>query len=284
MGEKTVSWLKWSLGIVLVLVFCVQFSRNAIADSRLKIGDFSALSEQDFTPWRRIHFDDAIPKTVFTKVRWDKIDAIRADAKASMALLARPITVDLNVTPDLCWVWRVENMLETADLNTKNGDDYAARVYIGFKDAGRRPSFFERVTKSIAKKKFGEPVPDYALTYIWDNRHAVGTYQANAYTDRTQIYVVAQGEQHMGRWVGMRRSVLADMKRVFSSHDAFQETSASARLDPVLLAIGSDTDNTGEVVAAGFAHIQFVTADEPCTFPQDVQMLEPGVPGGALDE
>lgn len=274
-GNKFLSTLFGTAGLMLCAT--VSASNQPVSNPEAEIalvGEFSTISNDSFTPWRVINFDDDVPKTVFRKIRWDNFNAIKAEADASMALLARSIEVDLKAQPVLCWAWRVENMLVKADLNTQEGDDYAARVYIGLKDDMHRQSFFERVAKRVAKKKFGGVVPDYALTYIWDNRHPVGTQQANPYTDRTQLFVVAQGPQYMGRWVAARRHVLADVKQIFSQHENFRnKDDALMNLRPILLAIASDGDNTGEKVSAGFAHLHFVAEDAPCRFPVAIPML-----------
>jgi hypothetical protein len=97
-------------------------------------------------------------------------------------------------------------------------------------------------------------VPDAAINYIWDNRHTVGTWQANVYSDRTRMRVQRSGAALAGRWVEERRDVAADFREAFGH--------APARLTG--LALASDTDNTGEEVRAGFADFRFVGRDEAC--------------------
>ena len=53
-----------------------------------------------------------------------------------------------------------------------------------------------------------------------------------------------------------RANVLADVRQAFGT-DPIQAT---------LLAVASDTDNTGETAEAGFADLHFVAADAPCGF------------------
>lgn len=47
---------------------------------------------------------------------WDGVVAVEAVAERSMALLGRPLDVDLEATPQLCWLWRVDAPLATADM------------------------------------------------------------------------------------------------------------------------------------------------------------------------
>jgi hypothetical protein len=52
--------------------------------------------------------------------------------------------------------------------------------------------------------------------------------------------------------------VLADAQRAFGEID----------LSASLLAVATDTDNTGEKARAGFADLHFVGANEACAFDQ----------------
>ncbi len=65
--------------------------------------------------------------------------------------------------------------LQSADMTQKSGDDYAARVYLSFEVAPERLGLGTRMDLGLARSLLGEKVPDAAVNYIWDNRHAVGT-------------------------------------------------------------------------------------------------------------
>lgn len=206
-----------------------------------------------------INFDDDIALTAYRFRQWDGVDSVEATAQQSMALLARPLTVDLQATPVLCWRWRVEAALVDADMQRKAGDDYAARVYVAFSIPAERQSFGLRSKLRLARMIFGDQVPDAALSYVWDNRHPIGTTAPNAYTERTRMIVLRSGNDDAKRWVSERRNVLTDVLA------AFPESDPSA----ASLAVGSDTDNTGESAQAGFADLHFVAADEPCVLPAE---------------
>ncbi len=208
-------------------------------------------------PWRLIQFDKNIPATQYRVREWDGITAIEAVAERSMALLARPVTVDLAVTPMLCWRWRIDAPLITADMDTKAGDDYAARVYLSFKLASSDLSIGTRMKLSLGRALYGPDTPDAALNYVWDNRYPAGTLRWNAYTDRARMAVVESGPDKAGGWVAERRDVQADFTAAFNVQQA-QLTS---------LAIASDTDNTGESAHAGFAEFHFVSRSQACAFP-----------------
>src|SRR5690606_42057432 len=70
-------------------------------------------------PWRVQQLDERIAPTQYALKTWDGVVAVEAVAERSMALLGRPIDIDLAATPHLCWLWRVDAPLATADMTTK---------------------------------------------------------------------------------------------------------------------------------------------------------------------
>jgi len=177
---------------------------------------------------------------------------VRSDASASV--LAAAVRVDPAATPWLRWRWKVSRALSGSDVRTRAGDDYAARVYLSFDVPPGTLGIGTRLALKLARALRGSDVPDAAINYIWDNRHAVGTWQANAYTDRTRMQVLRSGATDAGRWVDERRDVAADFRHAFG-HAPIRVTG---------LAVASDTDNTGEEARAGFADFRFVGKDEAC--------------------
>jgi hypothetical protein len=202
------------------------------------------------------HLNPRFPATEYRQRLWDGVAAVEAMAVRSMALLVRPLAIDLAITPVLCWRWRIDAPLLTADLDGKAGDDYAARVYLSFSVPPAALGLVTRSKLAIARSLWGSSVPDAAINYVWDNRHPVGTLKANAYTDRARLLVLESGGERAGRWVNERRDVTKDFQRAFGELPA-QLTG---------LAIASDTDNTGESARAGFADFHFVARDAACAF------------------
>lgn len=243
------------LGVLRCLLVLLTFASVGSA-AALDVGRFVPGAETPPAPWQVLQLNTQVSPTQYRLRNWDGVMAIEARAEASMALLARPIEVDLSRTPVLCWRWRIDAPLRTADMRTKAGDDYAARVYITF---AIRPDAMDLATRTklrIGRALFGSQLPDAAINYVWDNRQPVGTRQPNAYTDRARMIVLRSGAAEAGAWVTERHDVLADARREFG------DGLAGARQ----LALASDTDNTGESALAGFADLHFVPADAPCRF------------------
>lgn len=207
--------------------------------------------------WQIEHLNSKFPPTEYRQRQWDGVAAVEARAVGSMALLARPLTVDLEKTPILCWRWRIDAPLRNADLASKAGDDYAARVYVSFAIPPAALGLGTRAKLALARSIWGPTVPDAALNYVWDNKHPVGTLQPNAYTNRARMLVLRSGAAEAGGWISERRHLGADFRRTFGDLPG----------RPNGLAIASDTDNTGETARAGFADFHFVAEGAPCAFP-----------------
>ena len=206
------------------------------------------------SPWRVVPLGKRSKPTSYRAANVAGVSAIEARADRSMALLARPIAVDLSETPTLCWRWYVDGPVAKADISRKSGDDYAARVYVAFDMPDAALSAGTRMKLGIARRLFGTAVPDAALNYVWDNRSPVGTARRSPYTDRAQLIVAESGSGRAGSWVSERADVAADFVRAFGKVPA----------KPIQLAIASDTDNTGSVARAAFADLHFVARSAPC--------------------
>lgn len=205
-------------------------------------------------PWQRVLVSKKLTPTAYRVSRIDGITGIEASADNSMALMGREITVDLTKTPVLCWRWRIDAPLKNADMAKKSGDDYAARVYVALRIPPENMSFVTRAKLKLGRTIFGDHVPDGALNYVWDNRYPVGTSKPNAYTDLTRMIVVNSGAAKAGQWVTVRRDLSADIAQYFPDQAA----------KPVLLAVASDTDNTGEKAHAYFADFRLTSRTDQC--------------------
>lgn len=245
----------WMTGAALWgLLTPVALLAQDASSPQQEVGVFTSESAVPPTPWRLVRFKDSVPPTEYRIRTWAGELAIEAHAHASMALLARPIQIDLARTPILCWRWRIDAPIAAANLRKKSGDDYAARVYVAFRLPQESMSWATSSKLALARSLFGAEVPDAALNYVWDNTHPVGTVTPNAYTERAMMVVTRSGAEDAGRWISERRDVLADIRAAFGT----------GSFSPVLMAVASDADDTGSSAHAGFARLRFVAGDETC--------------------
>lgn len=168
--------------------------------------------------------------------------ALRAEAKASVSAVIHRIAAAPGHAPWLAWSWRVDALPAHADMRTKKGDDFAARVYVLFDYDERKLPFFERAKVAAARLIYGDPIPVAALCYVWDNRQPVGHTAWSAYTNRLRMIVLQSGASNLGAWVHERRNVAEDFRAAFGEE-----------APPVAaIVVAADTDNTGDEALSWF--------------------------------
>ena len=216
------------------------------ADSSV-ITPFSAGTPGDAFPalWHRYTLGRPQHLTRYSLVDLDGRVVLKAQANASVSALIHPLRADPKETPWLAWNWRVDHVLAKADILTKAGDDYPARLYVLFDyDVGKLP-FTERIKLAAARLIYGEAVPAAALCYVWDNRQPVGFSTWSAYTKRLRMIVLESGAARTARWVAEERNVAQDFRAAFGEDP------------PAITAVivAADTDNTGEEAVSYFGDI-----------------------------
>jgi len=245
-----------SIGPILLLVpgvLGVTAVRAAEqGDETVALGRF----DRGTAGWSTVPIDRKVPLTRYQLTRRDGIAAIEAHADRSQALFVRDVDVALEQTPVLCWRWRVAEVIARADIRTRKGDDQAARILVGLTLPRETMSLGTRIKLSLGRTRFGKLLPDGALNYVWDNKAAVGTIVPNAFTDRARMIVLQSGNGEAGKWVSERRDVLADMQRQFGT--------AAGQM--TLIALATDTDNTGGVADAAYADVHLVRRGASCRF------------------
>ena len=153
---------------------------------------------------------------------------LEADSAATASSLYLEREIDLTVTPILEWSWRIEKPLAVDDERIKDGDDYAARVYVVAPGEG----------------PFGLP---RAINYVWANRSEVGESWPNPFTSKVMMVAVHSGHGEAGTWQTYRRDVRADFLRHFG-----MEVDELERI-----AVMTDSDNCGQSARAWYGEIAF---------------------------
>lgn len=203
--------------------------------------------------WQEVVPGKDIKPNLFEFTHRDGHPVMQIYSNGSMSMMAIPVNVDLKTTPVLCWRWRVNRVLQKADMTERSGDDYAARLYLSITIPKEQQSLGLRMQLGLARSIWGDQIPDGAINYVWDNRQPVGTTMANAYTDRVTMVVAQSGPQNVGNWTWQRQDLASDIARLFTP-----------QAQPVQIALAADTDNTGESVRTEFADIRFVARDASC--------------------
>jgi hypothetical protein len=176
------------------------------------------------------------PLTRFDLVDLDGRHALRVESGDSYGNLVHPLNLPRPAV-HLSWQWRVDQLVEGADLRTRAGDDTTLKVCVFFDLPIARVPFVERQLLRLARARSEEPLPAATVCYVWDNQLPVGTTLDNAYTRRLRYIVLESGRDHLHQWLPERRDVAADFIRLFG--DESPQPPAI-----VGIGIGADADNT----------------------------------------
>jgi hypothetical protein len=205
------------LGVSLPLGSMVA-GANEIAVSRFAVEGLKGWEAKSFkgnTDYRIVQEDGRV--------------ALKAHAKGAASGISKTLSFDPRTHRYLRWSWKVADTIAAGNERTKQGDDYAARVYVVF--PGR---FFWQMR---------------AINYIWANKLPKGEYVPNAFTANAMLLAVQSGPALAGQWVSEQRDILADYRRMFGE-------------DPPVagaVAIMTDTDNTGAEATAWYGEITLST-------------------------
>jgi hypothetical protein len=198
---------------------------------------FSTGSQEPAPPWQVVGLArQTKPLTSFSVVDIDGQRALRVEADESYGNLVHALN-DVAPGLKLTWRWRVDKLVEGADLHTKAGDDVALKVCVLFDEPLQNIPFVERQALRIARAQTAEPLPAATVCYVWDAALPRGTLLSNAFTKRLRYMVLQSGAEHQRQWVEERRDIGADFLQLFGA-----ETRV---LPPVIgVAVGADADNT----------------------------------------
>lgn len=130
----------------------------------------------------------------------------------------------------LSWRWKIETPLEgEVDEKTKDGDDYAARVYVVLS----QPLF---------------PWKTQAICYVWAAKEPAGADYRNPYAKNVGTIVLQSGGALAGEWITEERDVVADHIAIFGTPP--KEIHA--------FAVMVDTDDTEARARAWFDDLTFI--------------------------
>lgn len=205
-----------AFGLLMLLLWWGTLSSSVGAASPLVVDQF----ESDLSAWEVQAFKG---ETSYSLVKEESgNNVLAAHSRSSASGLVRYMEFDPQKYPILRWRWKVSGILEKGDAATKEGDDYAARIYVIF------PHWIKPLSRTI--------------NYIWANRLEQGSAVPNSYFSRAMMLAVESGEEQAGQWISEERNIVEDYRRLFGE-------------DPPKvggIAIMTDTDNTGEEVQAWY--------------------------------
>lgn len=205
----------------LLLIFYL-YSLCAYAEP-VYISDFTHQSLDD---WQHKSFKEYTQYQIVTQ---NKQAVLQAKSTGVASSLYKEIQIDLQKTPFLNWSWRVDKKLSIRNELSKQGDDFAARIYLIIKG-----KWFFWQTK--------------AINYVWANHSPKNKAWANPFTgDSVMMIAVRSDSDQTKHWYTEKRNVLADFKNHFGEDIRFIDG----------IAIMTDTDNAAGNALSYYANIYF---------------------------
>ena len=209
--------------LIKSIVVCVLLgvtSVNANED-----GVISNFVGGDLSGWEEKSFEG---NSQYVFVESDAGKVLRASAEGKASGLFKEVSVDLTKTPWINWSWKIENTFKENNERSKDGDDYAARVYVVVSGG----VFFWN-TK--------------ALNYVWASHEPKDSNWPNAYTGNAKMIAVQSGSNKVNQWMKEKRNVREDFKTLFGED--------IENID--VIAVMVDGDNTGQSATSYFGDIFF---------------------------
>jgi len=184
--------------------------------------------------------------TQYSVQRSDGHWRVHARADRSASLWRRKLH-DAAASPTrLRFSWRVDHLIDAADLTDADRSDSPARVIVAFDGDHSQLSPRTRMMFELAEALTGEPPPYATLMYVWDNRLPVESIVRGGRSDRVRKIVLESGAAQLGRWRVHERDVVQDYRRAFGEEPG-----------RVLgVALMTDADNTQGAAEAWYGDVE----------------------------
>ncbi len=234
---------------VLLLLLIGLFSAAWTVEDIIRVGAFSEelASEEAPNGWEPLQFKKIKNRTTYSLVEQDGVVVVKAVSNGGAAGLVKKVQIDPQTHPILSWRWKAENVLRKGDVTRKDGDDYAARIYITFDYDPSDLGFGDKIKYNALKLLGYGDIPLRALNYLWASKAEEGQITPNPYTNWVMMIPAETGSNRTGQWVAERRNILEDYRAAFGEDPP-----------PITgVAIMTDTDNTGESAVAYYGDITF---------------------------
>ena len=228
-------------GAALALLGAALVARAAVA---LEV----ALPAPGTPDWQPLEFPSIPQHTRYDLVETGEGRVLRAVSHCAASALVLPLEgIDLRKTPRLRWRWKVELALDTpADERAKEGDDFAARVYVTFAFVPDRVGLLERARHYLGASFYGKRLPGSAINYVWTRAEPAGAIWENPFASTGKM--VSRGRGLLNEWRVEEVDLLADYERLFRAE-------APA---PLFLALMTDSDNACQEARAFYADFQLL--------------------------
>lgn len=213
-----VRWRIWTLGALVLALACTGFgmSTDLVPPDIIPVARFSELNPSKPLPekWKPVALAAAYEQTKYELVRTDEGSVLRAHSRGrSASALLTECRVDLATHPILEWRWKVNNVVEGADVRVPSRNDTPARLIVAFE---YDDFTLQQRLKIMALRALGwEYSPNLAIMYVWANRGDRHRVVSSPNADWVKLVPLRAGTTHVGSWHTERRNVRADYRKIF---------------------------------------------------------------------
>lgn len=214
------------------LLSCISFATQAEIETSITLPTFN---QQGISQWEQKIFSG---KTHYQVVQQDGQDILQAISQGSASGLFLEQRIDLAKTPFINWRWKIQNRLTGLQENTKQGDDYAARIYL-----------------VVKKGLFG--LNSLAMNYVWSSNYKKGSLWNNAYAgDSVKMLALRDTKAKLDTWYDEKRNVYQDLINLFGDKGS-QEANLKAYQYIDIIALMTDTDDSDNQAESFYGNISF---------------------------
>jgi hypothetical protein len=213
-------------GIALIMVSFLTCLPAPAAETEVHVGKFSSA---DLTGWKEQTVFGS-KKSTYTLVQDNGKTVLMGKSHDSASGLLYKIDIDPKIYPIIRWTWKIDHTIKKANERTKDGNDFAARLYVVFPRG-----FFSRMR---------------AIEYVWGNVLHKGESMRSPYSKNAAVIAVDGGEELAGHWTVHRRNFAEDYRAAFGE----EAPKAGA------IVIMTDSDNTHESATGYYGDIALLPA------------------------
>jgi Protein of unknown function (DUF3047) len=178
--------------------------------------------------WRAYATPGGRPAYDFTIAEDGGRRALSLRSRDDHATIAREIHVDLAATPILEWSWKALELPAGADVRARATSDLTAHLLVVWPRA-----------PEILRSRI--------LAYAWGTSEPAGAVLPSRKTRTVTFFILRSGAESLGQWIGERRDVVEDYRRVYGERPD----------NPSAVAISIDTNDTHASAAALVGPIAF---------------------------
>lgn len=214
----------------------------ARAQNDIIVGKFSS---GDITGWKEQTLF-ATKKTAYSFIQENGKPVLMGKSSNSASGLLYKINLDPKTYPYIKWSWRVEHTVNKGNEKTKDGHDFAAKLYV----------IFPRGLFSSTR----------AIEYVWGNVMHKEDLLRSPYSKNVVMIAMDSGDEMAGKWAFHKRNFAEDYRNVFGE-DAPKVGA---------IAIMTDSDNTHESATGYYGDIAVLpAAKEEEQKPKEPKQKEP---------